>query len=78
MTKYKFQNFNVELINPTIENVNASYTIDSVNVQVYATLNANGNRLYNVYLGEMPNTDKWGDDEVMAFAVVQLETFLVP
>lgn len=77
MTKYKFQNFNVELINPTIEDLKASYTIDSVNVQVYATLNANENKLFGVYLGEMENTDNWGDSEVMDFAVVQLETFKV-
>jgi len=75
--KYKFENFNAELINPKIENVKASYTIDSVNVQVYATLNANENKLFGVYLGEMPNTDNWKDVEVMDFALQQLEKFKV-
>lgn len=77
MTKYKFQNFNVELIDPIIEDVQASYRLDSVNVQVHATLNANENRLYNVYLGEMPNTDNWTDETVIAFASQQLETFKI-
>lgn len=75
--KYKFENFNAELINPTIENLKASYTIDSVNVQVYATLNSNENRLFEVYLGEMENTDSWGDKTVMEFAIKQLETFKI-
>ena len=75
--KYKFENFNVELINPVIEDVQATYKLDSVNVQVHATLNANDNKLFGVYLGEMENTEDWSDDEVMAFAVAQLETFKV-
>jgi len=75
--KYKFENFNAELVNPTIEDVQASYKLDSVNVQIHATLNANENKLFGVYLGEMENTADWSDVEVMAFAVAQLETFKV-
>ena len=75
--RYKFENFNAELVNPTIEDVQASYKLDSVNVQVHATLNANDNKLFGVYLGEMENTDDWTDVEVMTFAVAQLETFKV-
>ena len=75
--KYKFENFNAELVNPVIEDVQATYKLDSVNVQVHATLNANENKLFGVYLGEMENTDDWTDVEVMAFAVAQLEKFKV-
>jgi len=75
--RYKFENFNAELVNPVIEDVQASYKLDSVNVQVHATLNANDNKLFGVYLGEMENTDDWTDVEVMTFAVAQLETFKV-
>ena len=75
--KYKFENFNAELINPVIEDVQATYKLDSINVQVHATLNANDNKLFGVYLGEMENTDDWTDAEVMAFAVAQLEKFKV-
>ena len=75
--KYKFENFNVELINPTIEDVQASYKLDSVNVQVHATLKANDNKLFGVYMEDMENTDNWTDETVIAFAVAQLETFKV-
>ena len=75
--KYKFENFNAELVNPKIEDVQASYKLDSVNVQVHATLNANENKLFWVYLGEMENTDDWTDVEVMDFALQQLENFKV-
>lgn len=74
---YRFPNFSAELIDPTIELVQPSYVIGGQAVQVSATLNANGNKLFGVDLGVMDNTDNWGDDEVMAFAVAQLETFKV-
>jgi hypothetical protein len=78
MAKYKFENFNIELIDPVIESVKSSYEINGNSVTVTATLNANGNKLFNVQLGEMPNTDIWGDKEVLEFATKQLETFIVP
>ena len=78
MTKYKFENFNIELIDPVIESVKSSYEINGNSVTVTATLNANGNKLFNVQLGQMPNTDTWGDKEVLEFATKQLETFIVP
>ena len=77
MKKYRFENFNVELVNPTIETLTPTYSIGSETVKVHATLNANENRLFGVFLGEMENTDGWGDSDVMDFAVNQLETFLV-
>ena len=75
--KYKFENFNVELVNPTIERVTALYILDGDGVQVCATLNANENKLFNVYLGDMENTEDWSDEDVMTFAIKQLETFKV-
>lgn len=75
--KYKFENFNVELLDPKIEAVKPSYILGSDTVKVTATLNANENKLFGVYLGEMKNTENWGDSEVMAFAVAQLEKFKV-
>ena len=77
MKKYRFENFNVELIDATIESVQPTHIIGSYTVSVTATLNANGNKLFNVSLGEMDNTEDWGDDEVLAFAVAQLEKFKV-
>jgi len=75
--KYRFENFNVELVNPTIEELTASYSLDGLTVQISATLNANDNKLFNVSLGNMENTEDWNDAEVMAFATAQLETFKI-
>ena len=75
--KYKFENFNAELTDPTIESVTTSFTLGSEFVTIHATLNANDNKLFGVYLGEMENTGNWTDVDVMAFAVAQLETFKV-
>lgn len=77
MKKYRFENFNVELVDPTIETLTLTYSIGGEIVKVHATLNANDNKLFGVYLGEMENNDTWKDEDVMAFAVNQLETFLV-
>jgi len=74
---YKFQNFNAELIDPTIESVSTAFTIGAETVTVTAVLNVSGGKLYGVELGQMPNTDTWGDAEVQAFATAQLETFKV-
>ena len=75
--RYRFENFNVELVNPIIENVTPTFTIGSEFVQVSATLNANENKLFNVFLGSMENTEDWSDSEVMDFATAQLETFKI-
>ena len=77
MIKYKFENFNVELIDPIIESVTPTFTIGDEFVSVSATLNANGNKLFNVKLGQMENTDTWGDAEVLQFAQSELEKFKV-
>tara|TARA_R110000772_G_scaffold257476_1_gene374334 strand:- start:35 stop:268 length:234 start_codon:yes stop_codon:yes gene_type:complete len=77
MAKYKFPNFNAELIDPIIETVKPSYVLGDETVKISATLNANENKLFWVYLGEMENTDDWTDVEVMDFALQQLETFKV-
>jgi hypothetical protein len=75
--KYKFENFSAELVNPTIETVTPSYSIGSETVKVQATLNANENKLFGVYLGDMPNTEEWTDKDVMNFALAELEKFRV-
>ena len=75
--KYKFENFSAELVNPTIETVTPSYSIGSDSVSITATLNANDNKLFGVFLGKMPNTEEWTDDDVMNFATKELEKFRV-
>lgn len=77
MATYKFDNHNVELIDPIITKIKSSFSIGDQYVNVSAILNSNGNKLYWVDLGQMPNTDTWGDDELQAFALESLETFKV-
>jgi hypothetical protein len=78
MKKYRFENFNVELVNPTIEKVgNNGFANGDEFVTVWANLYTGGATLYRVELGQMENFDGWGDEDVMDFAVAQLETFLV-
>ena len=75
--KYRFDNFNAELTDPTIESVSTSFVLGDDYVAIHAVLNANDNRLFGVHLGQMENSDNWGDAEVMDFAIKQLETFKV-
>ena len=75
--KYKFENHKAELENPTIESVKSSFSIGDEFVQVSATLSANGAKLYWVDLGQMPNTESWGDEELQSFALTALERFKV-
>ena len=75
MANYKFQAFESELIDPTIESVSTYFTIGGESVTVTAVLSVNGGKLYGVELGQMPNTEAWGDKEVQAFAIEQLEKF---
>jgi hypothetical protein len=74
---YKFQAFESELIDPTIERVSTSFTIGAETVTVTAVLNVSGGKLYGVELGQMPNTEAWGDKDVQSFAATQLEKFKV-
>ena len=72
---YKIEN--VELVSPELQDVVATYSVGGNNVVVYATLISNENKLFNVFMGNMKNTDNWGDSEVMDFALQQLENFKV-
>lgn len=75
--EYKFENHKAVLVDPKIEEVKSSFSIGSEFVQVSATLSANGAKLYWVDLGQMPNTESWGDDELQSFALTALERFKV-
>lgn len=77
MAKYKFQNHQSELENPVIERVRSSFEIGDEHVSVTATLNANGNRLFWVELGFMPNTENWTDEDLQSFATQELEKYKV-
>jgi len=75
--EYKFENHKAVLVDPKIESVESSFSIGDEWVSVTAVLSANGSKLYGVDLGQMPNTDNWGDEELMIFATKALETFKI-
>jgi hypothetical protein len=72
---YKFPNHKAELIDPIIESVRSSFEIGDEYVSVSAVLNSNGNKLFWVDLGQMPNTDTWGDEDLQAFAQNALKEY---
>jgi hypothetical protein len=75
MATYKFENHNVELIDPIIEKIRSSFEIGDEYVSVSAVLNSNGNKLFWVDLGQMPNTDTWGDEDLQNFAANALKEY---
>jgi len=76
MKKYRFESLGIEVTDPIIENVFASYTIGMDSVILIVELKSK-DISFNVALDEMPNTNYWGDDEVMDFALQQLEKYKV-
>ena len=77
MATYKFDNHKAVLVDPIIESVKSSFAIGDEFVNVEAVLSANGAKLYWVDLGQMPNTESWGDEELQSFALTALERFKV-
>jgi hypothetical protein len=73
MAKYKFDNFNVQLINPIIDSITTVYTKGSLTLEVSGVLDANGNKLFGVYFGVMDNSKEWTDVNIEAFALAALE-----
>lgn len=76
MKKYRFESLGIEVTDPIIENVFASYTIGMDSVILIVELKTK-DISFNVALDEMPNTNDWGDDEVMDFALQQLEKYKI-
>jgi hypothetical protein len=72
---YKFPNHKAELIDPIIEKVRSSFEIGDKHVNVSAVLNSNGNKLFWVDLGQMPNTEDWTDEDLQNFAANALKEY---
>jgi hypothetical protein len=72
---YKFPNHNAELIDPIIEKVRSSFEIGDEHVSVSAVLNSNGNKLFWVDLGQMPNKEDWTDEDLQNFAANALKEY---
>jgi hypothetical protein len=77
MDMYYFESFGLELDKPKIEGLIPSYKLGDEFVKLRCTVVCGDYRLYPIYLGDMPNTDEWTDEDVMNFATKELEKFRV-
>ena len=76
MAKYLIPDF-CEMESPIIENLMSSFKLGDEFVKVTGTLVDKQYRFEPVEFGQMPNTDNWGDADVLEFAQQQLEKFKV-
>lgn len=73
MAIYRFPQFNVDLIDPSMEVVKATYQIGAATGSVSVVLSTPDAKLYGVTFDGFPNEDSWGDDDVMLWAENELE-----
>jgi hypothetical protein len=77
MATYKFEQFNVEIVNPTVKVVNVADAINqktcSVDV-VLTTETAN----FGVTLDGFTYVSDWNDEEVEVWTLVELQKYEVP
>lgn len=71
--KIYLSQFDLELINPTVEKITPMYSIGEDEATVSVDLKAEGATKYNVQLLGFPNTDDWGDEEVTAWVNEELK-----
>lgn len=76
--KYKFDNYNAEIVDPTIVRLQYSGEHGSNEIRTFATLQTpDGSRFGGIDLGAFVYTEPYTDADLMAWALVQLETYLV-
>jgi hypothetical protein len=74
--KYKFENYNIEIVDPTIVRLQYSGEHGSNAMHVVATLQTpDGSRFGGIDLGVFEYGETYEDADVMAWALVQLDTF---
>jgi hypothetical protein len=73
MATYRFPQFSVDLIDPTITIVSVNYAIGQPTGRVDVVLSTTNAKLYGVIFEGFPNSDEWGDAEVMAWTERELE-----
>jgi hypothetical protein len=77
MSIYRFPQFNVDMTDPEFQSVAARYAIGDETAIIEVTLSTAGAKLYGVTFHGFPNTDDWGDDDVLAWALEELEKYKV-
>ena len=77
--KYKFDNYNMEIIDPTIVRLQYTGEYGSQSMQVAATLQTpNGSRFGGIDLGVFVYAEPFEDAQLMAWALAELENYRVP
>ena len=76
--KYTFENYNIEIVDPTIVRLQYLDEFGASKMPVIATLQTpDGSRFGGIDLGVFEYGKTYEDSDVMAWALVQLDTFKV-
>jgi hypothetical protein len=76
--KYKFENYNIEIVDPTIVRLQYSGEHGSNAMHVVATLQTpDGSRFGGIDLGVFEYGETYEDADVMAWAIAELENYRV-
>jgi hypothetical protein len=74
--KYKFENYNIEIVDPTIVRLQYLDEFGATKMPVIATLQTpDGSRFGGIDLGVFEYGKTYEDADVMEWALVQLDTF---
>jgi uncharacterized protein YpbB len=73
---YKFEQFNVEIVNPRIEVITILDTIASKTCEVLVNL-VTDSTTFGVTLSGFTYTEDWNDTEVEAWTLTELEKYAV-
>lgn len=77
MATYRFPQFSVDLVDPIMTVVKATYQIGGETGSVSVVLSTPTAKLLGVRFDGFPNEGGWGDDEVITWAEQQLETYRI-
>jgi len=78
MNRYKFDNYNIDIVDPTIVRLQFTGEHGSQSMQVAATLQTpDGSRFGGIDLGVFVYAEPFTDTQLMAWALAELENYRV-
>ena len=76
--KYKFENYNIEIIDPTIVRLQYTGEHGSNEIRTFATLQTpDGSRFGGIDLGVFVYAEPYTDEQLLAWAFAELENYRV-
>jgi hypothetical protein len=76
--KYKFENYNMEIIDPTIVRLQYTGEHGSNEIRTFATLQTpDGSRFGGIDLGVFVYAEPYTDEQLLAWAFAELENYRV-